>query len=104
MVGESKVGEDTDTELGVEVADITHIAHEGEVELVALADGRCAAEEVEELTDDGGIWNASVEGCVGFAEVVSLCEVVRLRWVVSASPRLPLRSSHHPRLRALPHP
>ena len=33
--------------------------------------------------------------------VVSLREVVRLWRVVSVLPKLPLRSSHHPRLRAL---
>ena len=58
-MGESKIGEDTDTELGVEVADITDIAHEGEVELVAFADGGFAAEEVDEFTDDRRIFNTA---------------------------------------------
>ena len=56
---ESKIGEDTHTELGVEVTYITDIAHEGEVELVALADGGFAAEEVDELTDDRRIFNTA---------------------------------------------
>ena len=60
MVGESEIGQDTHTELGVEVAYIAHIAHEGEVELVAFAYGGFSAEEVDEFTDYLGIRDASV--------------------------------------------
>ena len=59
MVGESEIGQDTDTELGVEVADIADIAHEGEVELVAFAYGGFAAEEVDELVYNRRIFNTA---------------------------------------------
>ena len=49
---ETEVGEDGYAAGRLEVADITHVADEGEIELVALTEGRLAAKELNQFFDN----------------------------------------------------